>query len=87
MEEIKNYTVTIKRGPINLVVDRSELISCTETPDGITFIFKLGIILSIDDMNMPSAVKQRVSLADTSFKKGNLIFNLNDYVNPVSLNM
>jgi len=79
------YTVTIQRGLVNFTVDRSELISSDETPDGITFKFKGGIIFSIEDQYMPSSIKQRVCVADVSFKKGNLLFNMNDYINPVTL--
>lgn len=82
----KNFIVSIKRGLLNLEnIPRSELISCTETPDGVTFKFKAGTIIMIEDPHMTSAVKQRICLADTSFKKGSLSFNLNDYNNPVTV--
>lgn len=80
-----NYKVIIKRAAINFETLRSELISSTETPDGITFTFKGGIIVMIEDQHMPSTVKQRVCVADVSFKKGNITFDLNNYANPVSL--
>lgn len=79
--------VTIKRGMMNFESPRNQLISCTETPDGISFKFKEGLIVTVDDLNMPSSVKQRICIADTSFTKGSLIFNLNDYRTPVSLSL
>ncbi len=84
-EEVK-YNITIKRGSMEFTVARNEVISCLETPDGITFKIVGGIRIDIEDMNMPSSIKQRVCLADTTFKKGNLVVNLNDYINPVLLN-
>lgn len=87
MSELENYTVTIKRGMINLETSRNELISCVETPDGLTFRFKHGINFVVEDQNMSSVVKQKVCVADVNFKKGNIFFNLNDYANPVSLKL
>jgi len=85
MDESQNYNLTIKRGLLEFTINRRQLISSDETADGITFKFKDGIILTVDDIHMPLDVKQRVCGADIGFKKGNLIFNLNDYRNPVLL--
>lgn len=79
--------VTIKRGMLNFESPRNQLISCIETPDGMSFKFKDGVIITIDDPNMPSEVKQRICISDTSFTKGSLIFDLNNYRSPVSLNL
>ncbi len=87
MDESKNFNLTIKRGTIEFKVNRRELISSDETADGMVFKFKGGVIFTIDDINMPLDVKQRVCAADSGFKKGNIIFDLNDYRNPVSLSL
>jgi hypothetical protein len=81
----QDYMVTVKRGKVEFTISRKEIMAVDETPDGITFKFQGGVIVTIDDMHMPQNVKQRVAMADTGFKKGNLLFNLNDYINPVML--
>jgi hypothetical protein len=85
MAEEIDYKVTVQRGKINFTLSRKEIIAVDETPDGITLKFQGGISMVIDDMHMPQDVKQRVAMADIGFKKGNLLFNLNDYVTPVTL--
>ena len=85
MAEEIDYTVTVKRGKVDFTISRKEIIAVDETPDGITLKFQGGIHIIIEDLHMPQNVKQRVAMADIGFKKGNLLFNLNDYVNPVSL--
>ncbi len=83
----KETTATIKRGALEVVVPRSELISCSETADGLVFKFKYGILINIEDPNMNSSVKQQVCVADITFKKGSIVFDLNNYTRPVSLNL
>jgi len=85
MAEEIDYTLTVRRGKIEFTVSRKEIIAVDETPDGITLKFQGGIHMVIEDLHMPQNVKQRVAMADIGFKKGNLLFNLNDYVNPVML--
>jgi len=85
MSEEKNYNLTVKRGKVDFTINRKEIMAIDETPDGITLKFQGGITIVIDDIHMPQDVKQRVAMADIGFKKGNLLFDLNDYRNPVSL--
>ncbi len=82
---MSEFKLTFKRGPLEFTIDRKDIMAVDETPDGITLKIQGGIILAIDDMHMPQDVKQRVAMADIGFKKGNLLFDLNDYRNPVSL--
>ena len=82
---MSEFKLTFKRGPLEFTSDRKDIMSVDETPDGITIKIQGGILLTVDDMHMPQDVKQRVAMADIGFKKGNLIFNLNDYRNPVML--
>ena len=85
MAEETNYKATVKRGKVEFTISRKEIMAVDETPDGITFKFQGGVHVVIEDLHMPQDVKQRVAMADTGFKKGNLLFNLNDYINPVML--
>jgi len=85
MAEEQDYKLTFKRGKVEFTISRKEIMSVDETPDGITLKFQGGISIIVEDLHMPQDVKQRVGMADTGFKKGNLLFNLNDYINPVML--
>ena len=85
MSKEQDYKLTFKRGKIEFTINRKEIIAVDETPDGITLKFQGGINIVIEDLHMPQDVKQRVAMADIGFKKGNLLFNLNDYINPVML--
>ncbi len=82
---MSEYSLTVKRGALEFKIDRDEIISVDETPDGISMKFKGNVLVVIDDMHMPQNVKQRVAGADIGFKKGNLLFDLNNYQNPVML--
>jgi hypothetical protein len=81
----KEYNVVIKRGAMDVAIPRKDLISSIETPDGLTFKFKYGLNITIDDPGMSSAVKQQICIADITFKEGNLIIDLNNYNSPVSI--
>jgi len=85
MVEEQDYKLTFKRSKLEFTISRKDIISVDETPDGLTLKLQGGIMVVVDDIHMPQDVKQRVAMADTGFKKGNLLFNLNDYVNPVML--
>jgi len=81
----QDYKVTFKRGKVEFTISRKEIMAVDETPDGLTLKIQGGVSIIVEDLHMPQDVKQRVAMADTGFKKGNLLFNLNDYVNPVML--
>lgn len=78
------YTVTIKRGSINISTDRTDLIVIDQTHDGIAFSFKYGIHIQVTDQFMPTETKDRIKAAD-SLPKGNIIFDLNNYNKPVHI--
>ncbi len=81
-----NFSVTAATSDdTRLTACLARLGAVDETPDGITLKFQGGVSIVIEDLHMPQDVKQRVAVADTGFKKGNLLFNLNDYINPVML--
>jgi len=80
------YTVTIKRGTIVVKSDRTDLIQIDETYDGIVFSFKSGLHVQITDQFLPTETKVLIKNANT-FPKGNLVFDLNNYRKPTSLEM
>lgn len=75
------FTVTIKRGDVNLVTDRTNLIAIDQMHDGIAFSFKYGIHIQITDQFMVSETKDLIKAAD-AFTKGNVVFDLNNYKKP-----
>jgi hypothetical protein len=80
------FTVTIKRGTMNLVVDRTELVQVDQTPDGVAFSLKNGVHILISDQQMPPETKELVRAANV-FPKGNVTFDLNNYKKPASVQM
>lgn len=70
--------VTIKRGPIQIVLPRSELIDISETHDGVAFNFKGGLQLYYTNNFMPQSAKQVMSQTSDSYPGKRLIFNLDD---------
>jgi len=79
--------ITIKKGKLKVTLDRNELFDVSETHDGIVFNFKDGLSLYQVDNNMPSHVKQRIVNSSSAFEKGNLIFDLNNYNIPVTVDV
>ncbi len=75
----------IKKGSMELSLDRSDFIGVDQTPDGVVFNFKLGIQLHVVDVQMPIYTKDLMKNTSDSFSGGNLIFNLTDYNRPVSV--
>ena len=51
--------VTIKKGTMNLTVDRSELIEVADTHDGIVFNFKQGVHLYNTDPDNRDSIRSR----------------------------
>lgn len=77
--------VLIKKGSMELSLDRSDLIGVDQTPDGVVFNFKFGTQLHVVDVQMPIFTKDLMKNTSDSFSKGNLIFNLANYNQPVSV--
>jgi len=76
-------TITIKRGPLNLVVPRSELVDVSETHDGVAFNFKGGVQLYYTNNFMPQGAKQIMANTADSYPGKKLVFNLDDPRKPV----
>ena len=75
------FVVTIKRGTMNMVMDRTDLVQVDQTPDGVAFSFKLGIHIVLTDQFMSNEAKDLIKAAN-NFPKGNLMFDLNNYKKP-----
>lgn len=78
--------VTIKKGSIKTTLDKKDLIQISETHDGVVFNFKNGLHLYLTDPDMPIATKNLIKAGD-SFPKGNIVFNLDNYNQPASINL
>ena len=76
-------TIKIKKGTTTFEVNRSDLISCDETPDGVVFQFKNGIMFQYNDPNIPSGVKNLIKNTVDRMVNGNIEINLDNLANPI----
>jgi len=74
--------IIIKNGKVRIVADRSELIEVQETPDGVVFNFKGGIVVYKNDQFMSSAVKNIVKNTADNFQANKVIFELDNPKRP-----
>ena len=77
--------ILIKKGTIEIRSNRSDLVEVEPTPDGAVFKFMKGILVYITDANMPIHSKDLMKNAHIGFSKGNLIFELDSYDKPVTV--
>ncbi|GAG36288.1 unnamed protein product [marine sediment metagenome] len=79
--------VIIKKGSVEVKLDRNELVEVSPTPDGVVFNFKQGLQLNLIDTNMPIYTKDIMKNAADGFTSasGNLVFNLVDYNKPAMI--
>lgn len=75
----------IKKGSMELSLDRSDFIGVEQTPDGVVFNFKFGVQVYVVDIQMPIYTKDLMKNTADSFSGGNLIFDLSDYNKPVTV--
>jgi hypothetical protein len=81
----KTPTITIKKGQLNLIVPREELIEVNETADGVCFNFKGGLTLMQVEQFMQSHTKQLIKNTVDNFPGTNLIVDLNEPNKPISV--
>ena len=74
--------ITIKKGSINITMNRSDLVEVKETHDGVCFNFMGGLHLYMTDSLMPLETKNLMRQGADNFPKAHLTFNLNDYRKP-----
>jgi hypothetical protein len=77
--------IIIKRQNFEVSVDRTELVSVAETPDGVVFDFKGGLQLLQYDQNMTSATKNLIKNSVDNFTVGNLLIELDNFKTPVKI--
>lgn len=79
--------ISIKKGSVVVECERSDLVGVDQTPDGVVFTMKGGLLLHVTDSDMPIHTKDIMKNASDSFQKGHLKFNLESYNTPTSLDL
>lgn len=76
--------ITIKKGPgITMNIDRDQLVSVDQTPDGLIFKLKLGIDILYTHMEMPLMIKEKIISSIDSFDNSDLEVDLHNYIKPI----
>lgn len=73
----------IKKGKFSLTIDKNELVEISETPDGVSFLFKNGIQVYYTDPYMPSEFKQIIKKSTDNFNSKRTIVDLDNRRNPI----
>jgi len=73
----------IKKGSMNLTMDRNDLIEVAETPDGVVFSFKNGFQLQFIDPYMDNSRKQIIKNSSDSYEGKKLVFDFDNQRHPV----
>jgi len=74
--------VVIKKGTMNLEIDRNELVEVNETHDGIAFNFKGGLQLYYTDNFMPQHMKEIIKNTANHFSQKKIVFDLDNQQRP-----
>ena len=75
--------VIIKKGTMEIKIDRSELVQVEETPDGMSFDFKNGFQLLYNDQYMEAARKNIMKNTSNTFEGKKLVFDFDNKRHPV----
>lgn len=76
--------VTIKKGLVNITMDRKALVNIDHCPDGLVFNFK-DCYFYVTDPNMTIPIKNSITTMYNGFKTGDVIIDLDNYRRPVSI--
>jgi hypothetical protein len=76
-------TITIKNGPLNLKVPRSELLEVSPTHDGMSFTFKGGLQLYYTNTYMDNNVKSVMAVTPESYPGKNIVYDFKNPKRPV----
>jgi len=77
------HKIKITKGNTVFEAERTDLINCDETADGVVFQFKNGITFQADNPNMTSGIKNLIKNTVDRMVNGNIDINLNDPANPI----
>lgn len=75
--------IIIKKGSMNVKMDRNDLVEVVETPDGVSFSFKNGFQLLYIDQHMDMARKQIIRNTSDSYEGKKLVFDFDNKRHPV----
>lgn len=75
--------VIIKKGNMELKIDRSEIVQVEETPDGVAFFFKNKFHLIFTDQFMPPSIKSIIKNSADSYHGKKLVFDFDNKRQPV----
>jgi hypothetical protein len=75
--------IEIKKGSMNLTIDRNELVQVEETPDGLSFSFKNNFQLLYNDAYMQPGVKNIIKNTSDSYEGKKLVFDFDNKRHPV----
>jgi hypothetical protein len=87
MTKEKKYTLEINKGTLKITGDRRDLLGIIETPDGVVFNLKGGLDLHFNDLHMTIDTKARITTPDAKFPQATLIYNLDNYRAPVTVDL
>lgn len=79
--------VIIKKGTIEIKIDRNSLIDCKPVGDGIVFLTKENIEMRVTDSEMPSQIKNILAIHTSNASKKNsakMIIDLDNRIQPIS---
>jgi len=82
-EQKKPEKITIKKGEMEFICNRDELVEVDQSPDGMMFTFKWGITMHYTDQYMQLEVKEKIKQAVNLLAGGNVLIDLNNYAKPV----
>ena len=73
----------IKKGSMNLTIDRNDLIQVEETPDGMSFTFKNKFQLILTEPYMPIATKNIIRNSSNTYDGKKMVFDFDNKRHPV----
>jgi len=77
--------IIVKSGTIELSLNRDDLVSCYEAPDGVVFQLKNGLVFQYTNNFMENITKARIKLALDKIPNGTIRVDLNNHKNPVTI--
>ncbi len=78
----KDTKIIIKKGSLNLEINRTDLVEVSETHDGIVFNFKDGVSLYYTDNFMAQGMKEVIKNTANHFTEQKIIFDLDNPSRP-----